>query len=145
MKAWAVGAVFFTLACIAAVANSPVFTGTWIVKNGNVGMIRAIVLTVGIAETGPLVRIRHVSASREDELYREIHDAARISRSSGPSTDDALKENRHWGGGRSWCNGEDCHRFYIFVGSALRPGRDTGASAMCQLPAPSILEDPRRI
>jgi hypothetical protein len=146
LKAWMVGAVLLTFACIAALASSPVFTGTWIVKNKNVGIVQAIVFTVGIAETGPVLRIREVSAPREDqELYNAIHEAARISQSNGPSMDDALKENMHWGGERSWCDREDCHRLYIFVGTSLKRVRDAGPSAICQLPTPSIAKDSRRI
>jgi hypothetical protein len=145
MRIWMVGAILLTFACIAALASSPVITGTWIVKNRNVGMVQAIVFTVGIAETGPVVRIRGVSAPREDqELYHAIHDAARISQSNGPSMNDAFKENMHWGGERSWCDGEDCHRLYIFVGSSLKRVRDAGPSAICQLPTPSIDKDWRR-
>jgi hypothetical protein len=146
MKAWMAVAVLVTFACIAALVCAPVFTGTWIVTNKNVGMIRAIVFTVGIAPTGPVVRIQEVRAPREDkQLYEAIHDAARISQSTGPSMDDVRKENAHWGAGRSWCDREDCHRLYIFVGSSLKHVRDPGRSAICQLPPPSIYMDSRRI
>jgi len=69
MKAWMAGAILFTLACIAGVASSPVFTGTWIVKNKTVGMVQAIVVTVGLAEMGPVVRIREVTAREDQQLY----------------------------------------------------------------------------
>jgi predicted acyl esterase len=146
MKAWMVGAVWLAFACIAALASSPVFTGTWIVRNSTVGMVHAIVFTVGIAERGLIFRLREVSAWREDrQLYAAIHDAARISQPDGASMDDPFKENRHWGGGQSWCNGEDCQRFYIFVGSSLKPVPGTPPSAICQLPNPSIAKDSRGI
>jgi hypothetical protein len=146
MKAWTVVAVLLTFACVAALASSPVFTGTWIVRNRNVGMVHAIVVTVGIAETGPVIRIREVSAPREgEELYAAIHDAARISPFNGVSMNDPFKENRHWGGGQSWCDGEGCQRFYIFVGSSLKPLRSSGPSAICQLPTISAGRESRRI
>jgi hypothetical protein len=145
MKAWVAGVILSTLACVAMLLCSPVLTGTWIVENKDVSMKRALVLTVGISASGPMVRIQKLSALREDELYKEIHDAARTARYNGASMQDPLKDNRHWGGGQAWCNAKDCQRLYIFVGSSLKHVRDTGASAICQLPAPSALENPRRI
>jgi hypothetical protein len=145
MKAWVAGAILSTLACIAALVCSPVFTGTWIVENMGVSMMRAVVLTVKISASGPMVRIQKVSAPREDELYKEIHEVVRIARDDGVLMQDPLKNTRHWGGGQSWCNGKDCQRLYIVVGSSLKHVRDTGASAICQLPSPSARENPRRI
>jgi len=145
MKAWLAGAVLLTLACIATLVCSPVLTGTWIVESKGVSSIRAIVLTVGISASGPMVSIHRVNAPREEELYKQIHDDTRIVRSNRDSMRDPSKDSRHWGGGQSWCNGKGCQRLYIFVGSSRKYGRDTDASAPCQLPARSVLEDPRRI
>jgi hypothetical protein len=146
MKAWTVVAVLLTFACVAALASSPIFTGTWIFRNRNVVMVHAIVVTVGIAETGPVIRIREVSAPREgEELYAAIHDAARISPSNGASMNDPFKENKHWGGGQSWCDAEGCQRFYIFVGSSLKRVRGSSPSAICQLPTISTARDSRKI
>ena len=124
MKAWMVGTVVLVLTCIAALASSPVLTGTWIVKNRNAGNVQALVLTIGIGERGPLLRFRQVSAAHEgEELYAAIHEAASISQS---------KQIRHWGGGQSWCNGENCQRFYVFVGSS--GGANRTPPAGCQAP-----------
>jgi hypothetical protein len=146
MKAWIAGLLLLTSGCISAVVYSPVFTGTWIIKSKHMDMVRAIVFTVGLAEAAPLVSVREVSAPREDQqLYNAIHDAARISRSNGHSTEHARTANRHWGGEQSWCDQEDCHRVYIFFGSAGRREPDPGPSAICQSATPVIHKDSRSI
>jgi hypothetical protein len=139
MKAWMAATGLLTFAFVAASVYSPVLTETWIVKDKGVSMNMAIVFTVGISDSGPIVRIRHVSALREDELYHEIHEAAKIAQSN------PLRDTRHWGGGQSWCNGEDCQRFYIFVGTSLKHAGDTAPTAICQLPAASVPESSRRM
>ena len=134
MKVWIVAAVLFIVSAIAVLASAPLFTGTWIVKNGKVGTVEALVFTVGIGETGPVVRIRKVSAAREgEELYAAIHEAARVVLPSNSSSmNSSFVEKRHWGGGQSWCNGENCQRFYVFFGSYLDSAGGRSHSAICR-------------
>jgi len=118
---------------IAVLASAPSFTGAWIVKNAKGGTVEALVFTVGIGESGPVVRISKVSAPREgEELYAAIHEAARVSQSNSSSMNHTFVEKRHWGGGQSWCNGQNCQRFYIFFGSYLDSAWGRKDSAICR-------------
>lgn len=124
-----------TLLCgahIALAGYQPVFAGTWIIRSKAANQVRAFVLTVGMAATGPLVQIREVSGAREDKrLYEEIYAAMANSRAHPFGVGTTSRRMSHIGAGHSWCDEQDCHRLDFFIGTSKRNN-----STVCHISEP---------
>jgi hypothetical protein len=130
---WIAGTALLTVACVTLAICQPVFTGTWIINSKTGNEARALVLTLGMIATGPLVKIREVRGADDERLYEAIYEAAanpRVGRA-------APLRMSHIGGAESWCDDKNCHRLYLFVASARRI-RDFDDSAACHSQHPSV-------
>jgi hypothetical protein len=120
MRSWIAATALLTVGCVALAVCQPVFTGIWIVQSKTANKVRAIVFTVRMVATGPPMQIREVSGAEDERFYKAIHEAVANVHSNQSAVGDAGTRMSHIGSGQSWCDDEDCHRLYFFIGSSKR-------------------------